>query len=223
MIFNNFVTTGQQVTATIWNRAFGVSGTASTLYSGIGGQQHATQFYNAGSFGNSIQTVTTTTAIQFSFLSSTYQTSNRFGDFIVWSSNYLTTDNLRDGLVVQRNGIYLVHCEAAINDNVNRIGNTASTDGIGSIPNVTMTISINKQSQGAATVTDTTNRITNTIKQETGTTSPFIQPYYAMYINSISTFNSGDRIYGTVALSSYAGRNERLVYGALKLYLLKAL
>lgn len=223
MIFDNFVTTNQQVTATTWNRAFGFSGTASTLYSAIGGQQHASQFYNSGSFGNSVQTVTATTTVQFSFISGTYQTANRFGDFITWSSNFITTDNLRDGLIAQRNGIYLVHCEAALNDNANRIGNTTSTDGIGTIPNVTMTISLNKQSQSAATVTDTTNRITNTIKQETGTTSPFIQPYYAMYLNSVSTLNRGDRIYVTVSLSSYAGRTERLVYGALKLYLLEAL
>jgi hypothetical protein len=223
MIFNNFVTAGQQLTATVWNRAFGISGTASTLYDNVGAQQHASQFYNSSSWGNSIQTVTTTTTVQFSWTTGTFTTQNRFGDFVVWSANYLTTDNLRDGLVVQRNGIYVVHCEAAINDNANRIGNTASTDGTQTVPNVTMTLSLNKQAQSTATVTDTTNRITNTIKQETGTTSPFIQPYYAMYLNSVSTLNRGDRIYVTVALSSYAGRTERLVYGSLKLYLLKAL
>jgi hypothetical protein len=223
MIFNNSIAAGEQITATKWNRAFGFNGTARSLYEGIGSQQHATQFYNAGSFGNSRQTVTALTTVQFSFLSSTYITSKRFGDFIVWNNNYITTDNLRDGLVVQRNGIYAVHCEAAINDNVNRIGNTASTDGIGAIPNVVMTLNINKQSQSVAVVTNTTGRITNTIKQETGTTAPNIQPYYAAYLNTIATLNSGDRIYISTALNSYAGRNERLVYGALKLFLLKAL
>ena len=217
MIFNNEVQNGQIIDSTIWNRAWGLEGTAKSLYDMVGGQQFGAQAYSSGSWLRGTQSITALSPVQYSFISSTYPSSTRTGDFITWSPGYSLTGGLRDSLLILRNGFYIVQVEVGINDSANRIGNTANTDGTALIPNVSMLVTLNIQS-----TTKSFSRITNTVKASTGNGPQFNQPYYSAFANYALSLSAASRISLTVSLSSYAGRSERIVHSCLKTYLLKA-
>jgi hypothetical protein len=217
MIFDNEVQNGDIINSTIWNRAWGLNGTAKTLYDMIGAQQFAAQGYSAGSWIRGTQSITTSSVVQYSFISTTYQSNTRTGDFITWSQGYSVFNNARDTIWIQRSGYYIIHLEVGINDNANRIGNTANTDGTGIVPNVSMLVTIDTGS------TFSFNRITNVVKASTGNSPQLNQPYYSAFASYCIQLNAGTQIRLTASLNSYAGRGERIVHSNLKAHLLKAM
>lgn len=219
MIFDNEVTSGQVINSTIWNRAWGLNGTAKTLYDMIGGQQSATQAYSAGSWAGGKQSFTAESVIQYSFITGTYPSSIRSGDLITWSPGFSIANNLRDSLIILRDGYYVIHVEVGVNDNANRIGNSLNADGTATVPNIALTVTLDI---GLNSKNPSFQRITNVVRASTGNSPQFTQPYYSAFANYVLPLTAETQVILKASLNSYPGRGERIVHSSIKAHLLRA-
>jgi len=217
MIFDNFVTNNQVITATDWNRAWGFNGTAKTLYDLLGAQQRASLVFDATSWRSSNQTISTSFSdVQFSFTN--YTSTTRLGDFIDWSSGMVVTDNLRDGIVIHRNGTYNITCEIGIHDQFNRNGTTSTTaDGPGT--NINNACEIFLENNGTIIFQNTA--LPTNVNQAVGNATPAYPPILYSHFNVIVDLQKNDRINISTSLSDYT-KSTRVAFSSLKIHLLRA-
>lgn len=218
MIFDNNIDSNQTITASDWNKAWGNNGTAKSIYDLLGGQQYGNIVFNATSWRTSNQQLTVSdTPVQFSFMSY-YTSARRNGDFIDWSETMVTTDNLRDGIVVHRDGFYSVTCEVGIHDQYNRNGTTSTTaDGPGTNINNACEIFLKNNN---VIIYQNTALPTN-VNQAVGLATPFYPPILSNYFTIVINLQKNDRIHAAISLTNYT-KNTRVTFASLKLHLLKA-
>lgn len=226
MIFDNSVQSGQMITSTVWNRAFGFNGTAMSLYSLVGGQQSGAQQYSATSWPRGIQNPVSTTPVQFSFISTTFPSNYREGDLLGWTPGFTAFDNnggpIRDSAIIQRDGFYAIQIEVGVTDSANRFGNSANADGTGIVPNISLLIRMVVADENQANSKEF-HRITNVIDAAAGSTPQFVQPYFSAFANYILPLSAQTQIILYAVPSVESIRSPRIVHACLKTHLLKAL
>lgn len=222
MIFDNEVQPGQIITSTIWNRAWGFQGTARSVYNAIGAQQSGSQQYSSGSWSSGLQNPTSTVPVQFSFISTTYQSNYKEGDFLVWSNGFSVANNLREKIIIQRNGFYAIQVEVGISDEENRFGNSVNADGTGLVPDISMQIFIEINDENVSN-DKRFYRIPNTVKAATGNAPQLVQPYYSAFANFIIPLAADAEILLYAFASDESIRTQRIVHACLKAHLIKAL
>jgi hypothetical protein len=150
----------------------------------------------------------------------------RSGDLSLWETGFSTANNLKDSIVIQRNGFYIIHVEVGLNDSTNRIGSISNVDGTYTIPDIRMFVEV-IFSDNSATVIDNWNtysfhRIPNTINASTGNTPQFNQPYFSAFANYVLYLNTDNIVRLKTTLSNYPARTTRFVHASLKAYLVRA-
>lgn len=221
MIYNNFVANNTIITANTWNKAWGFEGTAKSLYDYVGAHQYASMTYSAFSWNGGKQQITVDdTLIQYSFINTvfpyttyTYPSALRSGDLMNW---YIGCDPLgRDSIQIQRDGYYILQCDVAIADATNRIGSSTNADGINSVPDRKLVISILIENEYR-----TFEILPNTIKAATGNGPQFVQPYFTANKCFLMYATKGSVINMNIDYSM-SGRTDRIVYSSLKAFLIK--
>jgi hypothetical protein len=221
MIFNNFVTTGTALTATIWNRAWGFAGTAASNYDAIGGQQYYNTTFSSSSWATATQEIVAPLTVQFSFVNGTYTSSNRSGNFNNWISGMSPEEDLRDNFTAQRSGYHILQCDVALADVSNRIGSSTNTDGIDTVPNRSLNVYILKNDDALIYAFRSSSMLPNTIKAATGNGPQFVQPYICSAQTFLVTAIAGDRF--KIVVDPVSTRNDRVVYAAIKGFLMKSI
>jgi hypothetical protein len=213
MIFNNFVNDGTPLTASIWNEAWGYAGTAASMYDAVGAQQYAAQIYSAAVWANAKQGLTTTDeVVQFNFTAApAYPSSERSGSLMNWISVMPTTENFRDGITIQRDGYYIVQADVSLGDSAQRMCSSTNLDGINLVPDRSVNVTVASRIYSV---------MPNTIKAATANAPQNLQPHVASTQTFLSKFRKGEKI--IIQTDVVDGRDDRIVYAALKVFLIKA-
>jgi hypothetical protein len=226
MIYNNFVTNNAIITANTWNKAWGFEGTAKSLYDYVGAHQYANMTYSAFSWNGGKQQITVdATHIQYSFVNTqlftspdyTYLSASRDGHLMNWQIGFDPDEEVRDVIQIQRDGYYIVQCDVAMADATNRIGSSTNADGVNSVPDRKMMVSIYKEN--FLVILREFEILPNTIKAATGNGPQFVQPYFTANQCFLTYAIKGDKLKMTI--NRMSGRTDRVVYSSLKAFLIK--